>query len=115
MFSVKGFAVGKNVTPSSGSAAIAIMANNIAASIAAPKHAESSVDLQTSVIERLWKEDWTNATDSALIAIVELHFPLWIKVPRSVSKLAASSRLLSVRRFSPDIAAKTMNQECLIA
>ena len=115
MFSVKGFAVGKNVTPSSGSAAAAIMANNIAASIAAPKHAVSSVDLQTSAIVKLWKEDWINATGSEPIAIVELHFPLWIKVPRSVSKLAASSRLLSVRRFWPDIAAKTRNQECLIA
>ena len=115
MFSVKGFAVGENVTPSSGFAAAAIMASNIAASIAGPKHAVGSVDLQTSATERLLKEDWTNATDSEPIASVGRHFPLWIKVPRSVSKLAASSRLLSVRRFSPDIAAKTGNQECLIA
>jgi hypothetical protein len=39
MFSVKGFAVGKNVTPFSGSAGVAIVASNIAASIAVPKHA----------------------------------------------------------------------------
>jgi hypothetical protein len=39
MFSVKGFAVGKNVTLSSGSAAAVIMASNIAASGAALKPA----------------------------------------------------------------------------
>jgi hypothetical protein len=57
------------------------MASNIAASVAGPKHAASSVDLQTSVIVKLRKEDWTNATDSEPIASAELHFPLWIKVP----------------------------------
>jgi hypothetical protein len=33
MFSVKGFAAGADVTPYSGSAAVAIMASNIAASV----------------------------------------------------------------------------------
>ena len=74
MFYVKDFVVGINVTPSSGSAATAIMASNIAVSVAEPKHAVSSVDLQTSATEKLPKEDWTNATDSEPIASVELHF-----------------------------------------
>ena len=91
------------------------MASNIVVSIAGPKHAASSVDLQTSAIVKLWKEDWTNATDSEPIASVDLHFPLWIKVPQSVSRLATSSRLLSVPRFSTDISAKTGNRECLTA
>jgi hypothetical protein len=84
MFSVKGFAIGKNVTPSSGSAATAIMASNIAVSIAAAKPAVSSVGLQISDTERLWKESWINATDSELIASGVQHFPLWIKVPQSI-------------------------------
>jgi len=84
MFSVKGFAAGKNVTPSSGSAAAAIMASSIAVSVAAPKPAVSSVELQTSATERLLKENWINATDSELIASGVQHFPLWIKVPRSI-------------------------------
>ena len=92
MFSVKGFAAGTNVTLSSGSAAAAIMASNIAVSIAAPKPAMNSVELQTSVIEKLWKEDLINAIDSEHIASGVPHFPLWIKVPRSIGMLAASSR-----------------------
>jgi hypothetical protein len=84
MFSVKGFAIGKNVTPSSGSVATAIMASNIAVSIAAAKPAVSSVGLQISDTERLWKESWINATDSELIASGVQHFPLWIKVPQSI-------------------------------
>jgi hypothetical protein len=84
MFSVKGFAVGKNVTPYFGSAAAVIMASNIAVSIAAPKPAVSSVELQTSATERLWKEGLINVTDSELIASVVPHFPLWIKVPLSI-------------------------------
>ncbi len=84
MFSVKGFAAGKNVALSSGSAAAAIMASNIAVSIAAPKPAVSSVELQTSATEKLWKESWINATDSERIASGAQHFPLWIKVPLSI-------------------------------
>lgn len=84
MFSVKGFAAGKNVMPSFGSAAAVIMASNIAASIAAPKRAVSSVGLQTSATEKLWKEDWINETDSERIAGGAQHFPLWIKVPLSI-------------------------------
>jgi hypothetical protein len=84
MFSVKGFAVGKNAAPSSGFAGAAIMASNIAVSIAAPKPVMSSVELQTSATERLWKEGWINATDSELIVSVVPHFPLWIKVPQSI-------------------------------
>jgi hypothetical protein len=84
MFSAKGFAVGSNVMRFSGSAAAAITANNIAASIAAPKPAESSVELQTSAIEKLWKEDLINVTGSEPIACVGPHFPLWIKVPQSL-------------------------------
>ena len=77
MFCVKGFAAGNNVTPSSGSAAAAIVANNIAAS----KPAEHNAELPTSAIEELRKEDWINATGNGLIAGVGPHFPLWIKVP----------------------------------
>ena len=86
MFSVKGFAAGKNVTPYSGSAAAAIMASNIAASIAAPKRAVSSVELQTSATEKLRKEDLINETDNEPIAGGVQHFPLWIKVPRVPSE-----------------------------
>jgi hypothetical protein len=81
MFSVKGFAAGKNATPYSGSAAAAIMDSNIVASIAAPKRAVSSDELQTSATEKLWKEGWINATDSARIASGVQHFPLWIIPP----------------------------------
>jgi hypothetical protein len=115
MLSAKGFAAGEDVTPYFGSAAAAITASNIVASIAAPKRAVSNVGPQTSATEKLRKGNLINATDSELTASVAPHFPLWIKVPRSVSKLAASSRLLPVRRFLSDIAAKTRNQECLIA
>ena len=92
MFYVKGFAAGKNVTPSFGSAAAAIMASSIAVSIAALNPAVSSVELQTSATEKLWKEDLINATGSALIDSAAPRFPLWIKVPRSMRMLAASSR-----------------------
>jgi hypothetical protein len=81
MFSAKGFAVGTNVTRFSGYAAAAITDNNIAVSVVAAKPAESSVERQTSAIEKLWKEDLINATGSEPIAGVEPHFPLWIKVP----------------------------------
>ena len=115
MFSVKGFAVGKNATPSSGSAAAAIMVSNIAVSIAAPKPAVSSVELQTAATERLWKEGWINATDSELIASVVQHFSLWIKVPPSIWMLAASSRRYFACRFSLQIASNNMNPECRTA
>jgi len=75
MFCVKGFAVGKNVTASFGSAVAAIMASSIAVSIAAPNPAVSSAGQQTSAIERLRKEDLINATGSARIASVAQHFP----------------------------------------
>jgi hypothetical protein len=81
MFSAKGFVVGTNVTRSSGSAAAAITANSIAATIAATKPAEHSVELQTFATERLRKEDWINGTDSERIVGGGPHFPLWIKVP----------------------------------
>jgi hypothetical protein len=84
MFSAKGFAVGKNVTPYSGSAAAAIMASNIVASIAAPKRAVSNVGPQTSATEKLWKEDLINATGNERIAGGVQHFPLWIKVPPNI-------------------------------
>jgi hypothetical protein len=115
MFSVKGFAAGKNVTPSSGSAGAAIMANSIAVSIAAPKPAVSSVELQTFATEKLWKEGSINETDSELIASVVQHFPLWIKVPRSHRMLAASSRRYFACRFLPEIVANNMSLECRIA
>jgi hypothetical protein len=84
MFSAKGFAAGEDVTPYFGSAAAAIVASNIAVSIAAPKRAVNSDELQTSATEKLWKEGLINATDSELIASGVQHFPLWIKVPRSI-------------------------------
>jgi hypothetical protein len=84
MFSGKEFAVGTNVTRFSGSAAAAITASNIAATVAAPKPAESSGELQTSAIEKPRKENSINATGSEPIAGVGPHFPLWIKVPWSL-------------------------------
>jgi predicted flavoprotein YhiN len=84
MFSVKGFAAGNNAMPSFGSAGAAITANSIAATVAAPKPAESSVELQTSAIEKRWKDDSINATGNEPIAGVGLNFPLWIKVPWSL-------------------------------
>ena len=100
MFSAKGFAAGTNVTRFSGSAAAAITANSIAATVAAPKPAASSVGLQTSVIEELRKEDSINETGSEPIADVAPHVPLWIKVPQRTGMLAASSRLYFVCRIS---------------
>ncbi len=91
------------------------MASNIVASIAAPKRAVSSVGPQTSATEKLWKEDWINATDSERIASGVQHFPLWIKVPLSISMLAASSRLYFRCWFSPGIEAHNMNLECRTA
>lgn len=84
MFSAKGFAAGRDVTPYFGSAAAAITASNIAASIAAPKRAVNSDELQTSATEKLQREDLINATDSELIAGGVQNFPLWIKVPLSI-------------------------------
>jgi hypothetical protein len=84
MFSAKGFAAGEDVTPYSGFAAVAIMASNTAANIAAPKRAVSSGEPQTSDTEGLRKEDLINATDSEPIAGDVPHFPLWIKVPWSI-------------------------------
>jgi len=84
MFSDKGFAAGMDVTLYSGFAAVAIVASNIAASIAAPKRAASSDESQTSATEKLWKEDLINATDSERIAGGAQNFPLWIKVPLSI-------------------------------
>ena len=83
MFSAKGFATGKNVMPSFGSAAAAIVVSNTAVTVAALKRAASSVELQTSATERLRKEGWISATGSAPTAGVVPHFPLWIRVPRS--------------------------------
>jgi hypothetical protein len=93
MFSAKGFAAGRDVTPYFGSAAAAIVASNIVASIAEAKRAVSSDELQTSATEKLWKECLINATDSERIAGGVQRFPLWIKVPLSIRMLAASSRL----------------------
>ena len=84
MFSAKGFAVGGDVTPYSGSAATVIVASSIATSIAAPRRVVSSGALQTSVTEKLWKEDLISATGSERIAGGVRHFPLWIKVPLSI-------------------------------
>ncbi len=61
-----------------------IMASNIAASIAALKPAESSVELRTSATEKLRKASWINETGSEPTADVVPHFPLWIKVPGSL-------------------------------
>lgn len=84
MLSAKGFAAGMDVTLYSGSAAAAIVASNIVAIIAAPKHAASSDEPQISATEKLWKEDLINATDSERIVGGVQHFPLWIKVPLSI-------------------------------
>jgi hypothetical protein len=69
------------------------MASSIAVSIAALNPAVSSIELQTSATEKLWKECLINATDSERIAGGVQRFPLWIKVPLSIRMLAASSRL----------------------
>ncbi len=83
MFSVKGFAAGKHVMPSFGSAAAVIVVSNTAVTVAAPKRAVNSVELQTSATEEVQKESWINVTGSEPTAGVAPHFPLWIRVPRS--------------------------------
>jgi hypothetical protein len=92
VFCVKGFAVGSNATLFSGSAAAAITASSIAASAAAPKRVGSSDARQTIVIEKPLKEGLINGIASGRIDSVWPHFPLWIKVPQTLSSLAASSR-----------------------
>jgi len=114
MFCGKGFAVGTNATASFGSAVTAIMASSIAVSIAALNPAVSSVEQQTSVTGKPRKGNWTNVTGNESIAGAELNFPLWIKVPRSIRMLAASSRLYFVCRISSWATANSMNQECPI-
>ena len=84
MFSAKGFAAGKDVTPYSGSAAAAITDSNIVAIIAAPKRAASSDGPQISATEKLRKDDSINGTGSEPIDGGVQHFPLWIKVPPNV-------------------------------
>jgi hypothetical protein len=80
LFSVKRFAVG--VPRYFGSAVAAIAASNIAATIAAPKRAGSSVELQTSVTERLERGGLIRETAKENIGNgCGPHFPLWIKVP----------------------------------
>lgn len=93
MFSAKGFVVGADATPYSGFAADATAVSNTAVSIAEPRRAVSSDELQTSVTEKLRKESLINVIASEPIAGGVLHFPLWIKVLLSIRILAASSRL----------------------
>jgi hypothetical protein len=97
MFSANGFAVGMNAMPFSGSAAAATMASNIAATAAAPKRVGSNVVLQTIVIEKPRKESSIKGIVSERIGSGSLHFPLWIKVPQTISSLAASSRRYFLR------------------
>jgi hypothetical protein len=73
------------------------MASNIAATIAAPKRVGSSVELPTIVIEQPPKESLIKGIVNERIGSGSLHFPLWIKVPRTIACLAASSRRYFLR------------------
>jgi hypothetical protein len=80
------------VAPYFGSAAVAIVASNIAVTIAAAKRAGNSGALQTFVTERLWKEGLIRGTAKKPIGNGWLQFPLWIKVPLDRLLLPLSSR-----------------------
>jgi hypothetical protein len=80
MFSVKGFAAGKNATPFFGSAAVVIVASSIAATVAVTKRSMSNVELRISAIEKLLKEGSTRETGKEPIEYDWQNFPLWIKV-----------------------------------
>ena len=84
MFYAKGFAVGMNAMPFSGSVVTATMASNIAATIAAPKRVGSSVELPTIVIEQLSRESLIKGIVNERTGYGSCHFPLWIKVPQSL-------------------------------
>ena len=105
MPSVKGFAGGKGAARYSGSAVGVIAASNIAATLAAVKHAGSSVELRTSVIGELLKEGLINGTVSRPIGNGWQHFPLWIKLPPSSLLLTKSPRRFFSRRLLPEMAA----------
>jgi hypothetical protein len=105
MPSVKGFAGGGSAARYSGSAVDAIVAINIAATIAVTKRDESSVEPQTSVIGELLKGGLTNGTISGPTGNGWQHFPLWIKVPPSSLLLTKSPRRFFSRRLLPEMAA----------
>jgi hypothetical protein len=86
-----------NAMPFSGSVVAATMASNIAATIAAQKRVGNSDELPTIVIERPPKESLIKGIDNERIGSGSLHFPLWIKVPWTISCLAASSRRYFLR------------------
>jgi hypothetical protein len=68
MFSDKGFVVGANAGPYSGSAAAATAVIVTAATVADRKPAGNSSAQPTSVTEKPWKQDWINGTASEHIA-----------------------------------------------
>jgi hypothetical protein len=90
IFSVKGFAGGRNAARYSGSAAAVTGAISIAATVAATKRAGSSVERRTVVIAKLQKGGWTSGIVSGLIGAGWLQPPLWIKVPSRNVLLARS-------------------------
>jgi hypothetical protein len=110
MFSVKGFAVGKNVTPSSGSAAAVTMASNIVVSIAGAKHVVRNVELQTFATGRVRREGLTSVTGREPIDNGWLQFALWIKVPLPHTPPAISSCRCFSHRLPQKVVANKATQ-----
>jgi hypothetical protein len=105
LFFVKEFAVGKGVARYFGSVVVATAASNTAVNIAATKHAESSVELQTSVTGKLRTGGLISRTAREPTANGGPHFPLWIKLPPKDLPLSLSSRRRLYHRLPPKVAA----------
>jgi hypothetical protein len=108
MFSVRGFAGGRDAARFSGFAADVIAGINIAATIAAGKRDGSSVEPQTFVIGELQKEGLTSGIVNRPIGNAWLQIPLWIKVPRTSLPLTKSPRRCFCRRLPPEMAANSL-------
>jgi hypothetical protein len=105
LFSVKEFAAGKGVARYFGSVVAAIAASNTAVNIAATKHAESNVEMQTAVTGKLPTAGLISRPARKPIANGGPHFPLWIKLPHKDLLLSLSSRRRFYRRLPPKVAA----------
>jgi hypothetical protein len=99
MFCVKEFADGASADRCFAFAVDAIGAINTAAINAVKKPVGNNDELQTSVTEKLSKQNSIKGTDRKPIANDRLHFPLWIKVPLPPFLLAASFRRQYIRRL----------------
>jgi hypothetical protein len=99
MFCAKEFADGTNACRCFAFAADAIGAINTAAINVVKKPAGNKSAQQTSVIEKLSKQDLIKETDKRLIACDGLQFPLWIKVPLPPHLPTSSLRRHCIRRL----------------